>query len=67
MTMFVCCREWVNVPPRASFFLYSAFLAQGSLAETSKPLASYSESLSYCKGPWTTGVEERSKIPSVEK
>ena len=71
MTVFVlpntCCREWVNIPQRASFFLYSAFLVQGSLAQSSKSLARNSESLSHCKGPWITGVEERSKIPSTEK
>lgn len=39
---------------RASFFLYSAFLAQNSLAQTSKSLAKNLESLS--KGLLTAGV-----------
>lgn len=52
---------------RASFFLSSAFLAQGSLARAADSLARNSESPSCCKGPWITGVEERSRIPSTEK
>ena len=41
-------------PTMCIFFLYSAFLAQGSQALTSESLARNSESPSYCKGPWTT-------------